>query len=257
MPDDNNIEIAGKKIFFLHPSAVVKNEIIPELVQLEYEIYVVKDENALLRGLSRYPQSVLFCGVDEALDLKSWEITIRRITGNPANKGIAIGAVVNNEDGAAKQLCTDTLKLSCGYVPVKHDVNRALKVLVDILRAVEAKGRRKYLRADTRDDLQATVNLSLDGRYINGSIRDISVVGFSCIFPDDPGLQKNALVSDIQLKLQSALLKVEGIVFGSRADEDGMVYVVVFTQKIDPVVRTKIRIYMQKNLQTKMEQELK
>jgi hypothetical protein len=65
------------------------------------------------------------------------------------------------------------------------------------------------------------------------------------------------LLPDLQIKLQSTLLKAEAIVFGSRMDGEERVYVFVFTQKIDPAVRTKIRSYVQKNLQAKMDAELK
>jgi hypothetical protein len=50
---------------------------------------------------------------------------------------------------------------------------------------------------------------------------------------------------------------VEGVVFGSRMDGNEKVYVVIFTQRIDPEVRTKIRKYIQQNLQNKMDEELK
>jgi hypothetical protein len=103
----------------------------------------------------------------------------------------------------------------------------------------------------------ATINISLNDGYINGTIWDISVVGLSCVFTGDPELEKNSLFPDIQIKLQSSILKAEGIVFGSRMSGAEKVYVIVFTQKTDPVVRTKIRTYIQKNLQLKMNQEMK
>jgi hypothetical protein len=50
---------------------------------------------------------------------------------------------------------------------------------------------------------------------------------------------------------------VEGIVFGSRTDHGGeKVYVILFTQRIDPDVRIKIRKYIQQNLQNKMNADL-
>ncbi|MDR2028510.1 MAG: pilus assembly protein PilZ, partial [Treponema sp.] len=61
----------------------------------------------------------------------------------------------------------------------------------------------------------------------------------------------------IQIKLQSMLLKAEGIVFGSRMDGLEKIYVILFTQRIDPDVRVKIRKYIQSNLQAKMDGELK
>jgi hypothetical protein len=53
------------------------------------------------------------------------------------------------------------------------------------------------------------------------------------------------------------LLKAEGIVFGSRMDGLEKIYVILFTQRIDPDVRIKIRRYIQSNLQAKMDGELK
>jgi hypothetical protein len=50
---------------------------------------------------------------------------------------------------------------------------------------------------------------------------------------------------------------VEAIVFGSREEGPEKVYVLIFTQRIDPDVRTKIRKYIQHNLQSKMDNELK
>jgi hypothetical protein len=257
MSDGNNTDILGKKIFFLHPSAFVQNEILTELIQLEYEVYVVKDENALLRVLNKYPHSIVFCSVDEVLDVKGWESLIRRIMDNPETKDTAIGAIAASEDEAAKRFYVSGLKLPCGYVALKPDVGRAIKVLLEILKAADAKGRRKYIRADTHEDHQAVINLDLDDHYVNGSIRDISVVGLSCVFPANTVLEKNALINNIQIKLQSFLLKAEGIVFGSRTEGEETSYVIVFTQKIDPLVRIKIRTYMQKVLQAKMDQEMK
>jgi hypothetical protein len=53
------------------------------------------------------------------------------------------------------------------------------------------------------------------------------------------------------------LLKVEAVVLGSRTDSSGeKVYVLLFTQRIDPDVRVKIRVYVQHNLQSKMDFEI-
>jgi hypothetical protein len=128
---------------------------------------------------------------------------------------------------------------------------------MEILKVVDAKGRRKYIRASTEKEANTTVNFPINGTFVNGVIKDISVVGFSCAFSDDPGLTKNSLFQDIQIKLQTMLIKAEGIIFGSRMDGESKVYVVLFTQRIDPEVRTRIRKYIQSNLQSKMDAEFK
>ncbi|MDR0586276.1 MAG: PilZ domain-containing protein [Treponema sp.] len=257
MGDGNNTEILGKKVFFIHPSALTQNEIVSELTQQEYEVYVIRDAGKITEILRRYPLSVVFASVDEALPSKDWEVFIRNITESDETKDAVVGVIVNTDNDDAKRFYLNTLKIQGGYVPLKSNTGKAIKNILEILRSVEAKGRRKYVRADTRDDPMASINISLDGKYINGTIWDISVVGLSCVFNEDPEPEKNSLFPDIQIKLQSSILKVEGLVFGSRMDGADKVYVIVFTQKIDPVVRTKIRTYIQKNLQLKMDQEIK
>jgi hypothetical protein len=256
MADDNSA-ITGKKIFFIHPSAFTQNEIIAELAQEEHEVYIAKDEDKLTRVLRKYPDSIVFASIDETLSSAKWEAWIRSVMGDEATKNIDIGVLSNTNNEESRRLYLNSLMVQCGYIPIKQEKPKVIKTLSDILTAANSKGRRKYIRADTRRETMTTINVPANGAYAVGEIRDISVVGLSCFFPQDPELEKNSLLHDIQIKLQSSLLKAEGIVFGSRSEEGSKVYVIVFSQKIDPSVRTKIRTYIQKNLQTKMDAELK
>ena len=135
------------------------------------------------------------------------------------------------------------------------NVKQATQQLLDVLQSLDAKGRRRFLRAAPSGDATA-INFPHNGAYVNGAIKDISSTGLSCSFAEDPQLEKNSLFSDIQIQLHNVLLKLEGIVFGSRMDNGDKVYVVVFTQRINPSDRTKIRKYIQTNIQSKLEGEL-
>ncbi|MCL1812262.1 MAG: PilZ domain-containing protein [Treponema sp.] len=254
---DGNTAFTGRKIFFIHPSAFTQNEIISELAQQEHEVYIVKDEDKLKRVLKKYPDSFVFASIDETLSSAKWEAWIRSVMGDEATKEVKIGVLSNTSNEESRKLYLNTLNVECGFIPVKLEKPRVIKTLSDILIAGDARGRRKYIRADTRGETMTTINVPNNGAFVTGEIRDISVVGLSCVFAQDPELEKNSLLHDIQIKLQSTLLKAEGIVFGSRMDETDKVYVLVFSQKIDPAVKTKIRTYIQKNLQSKMDAELK
>ena len=254
---DGNTAFTGRKIFFIHPSAFTQNEIISELAQQEHEVYIVKDEDKLKRVLKKYPDSFVFASIDETLSSAKWEAWIRSVMGDEATKEVKIGVLSNTSNEESRKLYLNTLNVECGFIPVKLEKPRVIKTLSDILIAGDARGRRKYIRADTRGETMTTINVPNNGAFVTGEIRDISVVCLSCVFAQDPELEKNSLLHDIQIKLQSTLLKAEGIVFGSRMDETDKVYVLVFSQKIDPAVKTKIRTYIQKNLQSKMDAELK
>jgi hypothetical protein len=250
-------DIVGKKVFFLYPNAVIQNKVIEELVQLEYEVYLARDHAALGRTLKKYPDSIVFADINEQMPESEWEKWIRGIMAAPETKEVVIGIVSSGDNEELRHKYTATIGIKGGYTVLKSDLNIAIKQLVDILNAADAKGRRKYLRATTENEINTTINLPINGTFINGQIKDISVVGISCAFDMDPNLLKNTLFKDIQVKLQSTLLNVEGIIFGSRMDGSSQIYVILFTQRIDPVVRTKIRKYIQQNLQSKMDFELR
>jgi hypothetical protein len=254
--DGGSPDILGKKIFFLYPSAVVQNQIIAELAQQEFEVYAVKDHEALARILKKYPGSIVFVDIDERMGEEKWEAWIRSMN-TPAAGGASIGVLSVNDDEALRRKYINSVRVRGGYTVLKADINKIIKHLLDILKALDAKGRRKYIRAATENESLTTINLPLNGTFINGAIKDISVVGLSCAFAEDPGLTKNTLFQNIQVKLQSTILKVEGIIFGSRADGASRTYVILFTQRIDPDTRSKIRIYIQHNYQAKMDAEMK
>jgi hypothetical protein len=250
-------DILGKKIFFLFPAVVVQNRIISELVQQEYEVYIAKDKDTLRRVLRKYSDSIVFIDINEKMPEKEWESWVTAVMNAPDTKKTSIGIITANDDELIKRKYLLSIKVACSYTVLKFDLDKAIQHIIDILQAANAKGRRKFIRATTGTDSNTTINIPLNGMFVNGEIKDISVVGISCTLEGNPDLAKNALFKDIQVKLQSTLLKVDGIVFGSRMEGTEKIYVFLFTQRTDPDVRIRIRKYIQQNLQTKMEAELK
>jgi len=255
---DNNVnssvEITGKKVFFLYPTASVKNQIITELAQQEIEVYIAKDHTRLLRALKKFVESIVFINLDEGQSEAEWEKWIATLTNTSPTVKTGIFSSSTNDELKVKYL--NKLKVSCGFMTLKVDMSKAATTILEVLASMNVKGRRKYLRALADRETTATINLPFNGEFINGTIKDVSVVGVSCVFEHDPGLKKNALHKDIQIRLQSMLLKVEAVVFGTRMDCGQVIYVLLFTQRIDPDVRVKIRKYIQQNLQTKMDSEI-
>jgi hypothetical protein len=248
-------DILGKRIFFLYPPATVQNQVMGELVQQEYEIYTVKDHVKLRAALKKYPDSVVFVSICDQLPDPECEAWIKAVKADAVTAKVWFGVISAVDDKALQQKYGETLR--CGFFPIKtSQIVQLIKQMLEFLKALDAKGRRKFIRAASDDDPSATVNLPVNDRFVQGHIKDISVVGFSCAFPEDPELQKNSLFNDIQIKLQTTILKAEGIIFGSRLDGANKVYVILFTQRINPEVHTKIRLYIQQNLQAKLDKEL-
>jgi hypothetical protein len=257
MDQENSVDILGKKIFFLYPAALVQNEVVEELVQEEYEVYVIRDEERLKRILAKYPDSVVLVNIAEHLAEEAWEAWIRDVMTNPATAGTAIGILAPALNETVRNKYVDTLKAPCGYIQVRTDFRTLIKQVLSALKAVNAKGRRKYIRVAPDNEATSSLNFPSNNGYVKGTIKDISAMGLSCVFDEDPNLGKNSLCQNVQIKLQSILLKIEGIVFGFRVDGDIKIYVIIFTQRTDPSVRTKIRSYAHNVLQARLDAEFR
>jgi hypothetical protein len=255
--ENNNPELVGKKIYFLYPSTIIQNVIAFDLVQQEYEVYTVRNHLSLRRVLAKYPDSIVFVNIDDQLKEKDWEAWIRAVMLDPATASTGIGILSAAADEPLQRKYINTIQIRCGYTIIKKDLSKTIIQLMEILKAVDARGRRKFVRAALENDSQAVINIPFNSEYINGVIKDISVAGLSCTFETDPEFAKNSLCKDIQIRLQSMILKTEGIVFGSRMDGLVKIYVILFTQRTDPDVRSKIRTYVQSRLQIKMDALLK
>jgi hypothetical protein len=255
---DTRVEpsILGKKVFFLYPPSVIRDEIVARLIEQEFEIYMLRDHVGARRLLRKYPDSLVFVNLDEGQTEQEWADWILEVLGDPVTREVGIGIISYNTDAALQRKYLMDIGIRCGFIQIKLGVEESARILLDTLKANEAKGRRKYVRAECASDPMSTVNLHSGTGLITGSIRDISVVGFSCFFEPDPRFPKNAKLTDIQLKLRGVLVPVEGIVFGTRKDA-GTVYVVIFTKKVDGISRAKIRRYIQTTLQAEIEAQSK
>lgn len=254
---DNTVDMCGKKIFFLYPQTVIKNEVASDLIMEEYEVYTVRDHTGLHRVLKRFPNSILFVNIEEKMKEKEWEAWILEVMNDPETGQTAIGVLASARNEDLEKKFFTQLKLACGFIQVSTDIKKLFLQLVEILKSQDAMGRRKYLRVTTENEkTPPTVNIPFDGHFLNGTVKDISSAGFSCTFPNDPSFVKGSLISNIQLKLQSSLMRAEAIVFGSRMDETRM-YVFLFTPHTDTEIKLKIRKYIQSVIQSKMEIELK
>jgi hypothetical protein len=242
-----------KKIFFLNTSPFFQNEIGSELIHQEFEIYFTAEYTNLKRALKKYPESIVFVNIDSLLPEKEWETWIRRTLADPSTASAKFGVLADLYKEQQEQKYTEVLKLPCGYTVVsKSDPQKTFRQLNSLFVAMEVRGRRRYLRATSENEMQMTINIPHDGFYLKGVIKDISSVGISCTFQKDPELEKNALCKDMQIKLQTAILKTEGIVFGSRTDGLLKIYVFLFTPRVAPETRARIRVFVMQTLQERM-----
>lgn len=248
MLDAMNEEIVGRKVFLLNPPSVVGEELIHAILAAEYEVYVVKDARRALRVFQRFPDSIVFINIDSELPGDEWEQYVKRLITEKTFADLRVGILSYNSDPALIENYLMTIGVQCGFVRLKLGAQESTKIMLRMLEANEARGRRRYVRVRAAEDPRAGFNVDILGARHEGRILDISSVGMAVRFTDAVDIEPKSALPDVQLRLRATLVHVDGVVLGRRSD-DPSVYVLLFRHVPDSKARRQIREYIHRSLQ--------
>ncbi len=197
-----------------------------------------------------YRNSIVFINIDEGLPETEWEKLLRSFIEDTPDNNLSFGILTYNENQSLAQKYLMNIMVSCGFIRLKLGLNESIKIILKTLEANEAKGKRKYVRARPQKE-DASFNFkNEDEKLVSGHINDISSVGMAITFDNEIIIKKNSLLKAIQIKLKGALIKVNGVVIGSRkVGESKTTYVLIFDSSATKEVKHKLRLYIHKLLQ--------
>jgi hypothetical protein len=245
---DQQLDAQGKKIFFLYPHSVIREEMLDILIMAGYETYTLLDEKKARKLLAMFPGSIMFINIDEGLKEHEWEAYTREVMEDPKTRGSRLGIMSYNQDRALMQKYLMDLAIPCGYIQLKLGLQESTKIILNALEANEARGRRKYLRADCQDDIHATMNYKSDTEIFYGKILDISSAGIAARIEKFANLPSNSLLREVQLKLRGGLIMTDMILMGRRHDNQA-VYILLFGSKMNQENKLIIHHYIKQCLQ--------
>ena len=245
---ENQPDAQGKKIFLLFPHSVIKDEMLDLLIMAGYETYTTFDDKKARKLLAKFPGSIMFINIDEGLKEKEWEAYVREILENPATKDSKLGIMSYNQDRVLMQKYLMELAIPCGYIQLKLGLQESTKIILTALEANEARGRRKHIRAECEDDMNATVNFKDHAGLNHGKILDISSVGIAAKFDKSMNMAINSTIKDVQLKLRGGLVLTDMIYMGQRRDNK-FVWIMLFDNRVSPENRLTIHRYIKQCLQ--------
>jgi hypothetical protein len=230
--------IEGIKTFFVVPDlSVMPEDFLPNFFLKGFEAYYLMDDQYLdipskVRILlSLFPELILFFNTDRKLANVDWPSFVRAIKDefdDKARMGVLYGKHIGEETrhGIEKTYLYD-IGITCGCIPIEFRKAGNLSLLLGVLTANQANGRRKYLRAICGETSE--FNYIRDGERLEGRVLDISISHFSCAFSGpDPELSMYERATAIQLRLGGIICTVDAVLFTKRVYGESSVYVFVF-----------------------------
>ena len=247
-PKDPQQDTQGKKIILLYPHSVIRDEMLDMLIMAGFETYTLVDEKKASKLLAKFPGSIMFINIDEGLKETEWEKYIRLIQEDPKTNCSNLGIMSYNQDKELMQKYLMDMNLPCGYVQLKLGLKESLGIILGVLEANEARGRRKCIRADCEDDINAFLNCRGDTGLYRGKILDISSAGIAARFDKFADLAAGAVLKDVQLRLRGGLVMTDMIYMGQRRDKRNT-YILLFDPKMPTSDKLIIHRYIKLCLQ--------
>ena len=244
----------GRKIFFLGPSFIMEKYLIDNLRKEEYEVYVIKEIKKAKSLLSDFPDSMCFVNIDSDFSYSEWFNYLKSFAYSEALKGIYIGVLTEAAGWEDKDKFLMNIKLPGGFNQIEKN-EKFLKRFMAILDLNGAKGRRKYLRLDTRGERDVSGYMTFQGKLFTINIKDISSAGFAITYkPDITYLfQKNTLIRNLCISAGRKSMVCSCIVFNTQMNQDGTAMSVLMLTNENPSENiTYIRNYIFQKFDEKM-----
>ncbi len=252
---DVNTAISGRKIFFVHPPAWIREDLIYSMVKLGYKTYSTEESRGLRKLVSLYPSSLLFVNVDKGPKGFDWLKILSSMNDLFREKDIRLGILSEDNRKDAIKRYLSSVSAPCGYIVLTGGQKEiASRITTQAVRQ-KARGRRTQVRARCFDR-NATVNVKYAGENHAGRVLDISGAGAACVIPSlDDRLRRDDRMSDIQLKLNSRICTVSGKVVGVRTESE-KTFVLLFDEARSDSVDEKIYAFVRETIQRNFERAM-
>ncbi len=243
MRSGQNEAIMGIKTFFVVPElSLLPEEYLKSYFMKGFETYFLDDDpyfslEVKIHSLFKlFPEVILFFNIDRQVKGIDWPGFIAALQKTYKDRAM-IGVLYrkrNNQEEVKKLelLYLFDIGIVCGCIPIEYQKAKNLFLILNVLTANQANGQRKFLR--TICDSSCKMNFDLDGIRFNGSLLDISISHFSCVFESAiPELPLQKAIPEIQLSLKGIICKISGSCCLKRALNGAMVHVFVFRNTED------------------------
>lgn len=243
-PDE--IEIFGRKVFFINPAYTIRNDVIPVLQGKEYEVYIIDNYKDAKNILRKFKSSMCFINIDAQLSVDAWFNFIKSFEKEMVLKSTFVGLISDRIKRDDRALFLSQASIPGGIITTDEAPEYIVEVLEEILERNKAKGKRQYVRANLATEKDAQMFWTTDDKLFQMRLFDISSVGMSVKVPIQLAhlAQEKSLLRDITLRLGTKQFVVDTVVFAIKNDGVELIWIMLLLPNTPSQVKAAIREYV-------------
>jgi len=246
----------GRRVFFLNPPLSVENIVIPSLRDEDYEVYIIREYNCAKPVLRSNENAICFIFIDDELSMDAWYNFIKSFEDDESLKTIFLGVLSIKAKAKEQEKFLMDLKLPGGFVMLEKRMEKITETLEGILKINGAKGVRKCIRLDLKD------NNDVNGYFTNQStlyslkLVDISALGFAALVPARMSnlFQKGLVIPNISITMKRYSFVCSIVVYNSKIVNDNCLVVMMMVPETSYVIKRKIHDFIYATLDERHKQ---
>jgi len=251
---DSDKSIYGRKVFFVNANVTFDTQVISRLRLMEFEVYGIDDYRKTKAILRKNPDSICFIIMESQLSIKGWHNFIKSFESENVFSPLDIGVITLPLAQEKLDNFKAGLQLDAGIFINDSDLESLLHKIVIQLDTLQAKGLRKYVRANCLNEKQADCLWVRDNRMFRLKVIDISSVGIAAKL--SPGqanaVHINQIITDVTLSLKSEAIPVDIKITAIKTAGDFLLVVIMFETSTLPDSINRVRKYIADNLEENM-----
>ena len=233
--------IEGRKTFFIVPDVTLLPETyLEDFMARGYETYIIGDDRYCpLKAkveviIETFTDSILFFYIDAQVKGVRWERYIKELQQKYAGR-ILIGVLYakrqsDEEKKRLEKYYLFDVGIQCGCISLEYQKAKNFALIDKVMYANQACGRRKNIRAIC--DTRSKVSIVTKHGQIKGSVLDVSLSHFSCIFESIVDIQLYEKVPKILININGLHFATDAILIMQRMKNGVMLYVFVFSNSL-------------------------
>ncbi len=255
---NENMQIFGRKIFFVCSTFTLNTNVILRLMEQEYEVYKIDEPRQLRNLLKKIPDSIVYINADSHHQPQVWYNIISSFENDPEYDSCDFGVFSAKLKGSVRIRFEQGLKLKAGFFSLDKNFGEIMNSVITKLDSLNAKGLRKFVR------LKCAGEKSAEAYFINRNMMykmnfvDISSIGVGLVIPSKYAgfVRINSVIQGLTLVLGNKQLKVNAKFHTMKSIPNGILAALIFTPDTPGAFRNYVRTYICEELQKRLNNEL-
>lgn len=238
----------GRRVYFLCPSESVRSDLVFEIIQNEFEVYVLDDPDVAAEIVAG-TDSILFVNVDAECGSIDWQEYLIGLKADERFARVGVGVITARTDEDIRRLYIMEIGADCGVVTLNPELHNVAHVIMEVLRSNDAIGRRNAVRVNCADDEDIHVRFEASDGELEASVSNLSSQGLACsrFSPREPRPQE--YFRSIRLSLRGEDVMLSGRLFDVRNENSEKLQVILFDRAVSAAEREKVHRFVQRSLQ--------